>query len=872
MNTKTKQTPATNPNPVLTIDNDGTIIYSNEDSEPILNEWGVRVEEKLPSSILDLVQRVISRNSPEKIEVKAGNKVYLVMFQPLPNQECVIISGFDISEKKQAEEKLLASERNCHLLFENMLDGFAYCKMLYDECGQPVDYIYLDTNRAFEQLTGLKDVKGKRATELFSGIKESHPEVFDIYGRVALTGQSERFEIYFKPLDMWFSISVYSTEREHFVAVFDNITERKRIEAALLESEKRYRRVFTNNMVPMAVWTKSGCIIDANDAMLNLIGYTRAELEDGKIRWNEITPPEYHERDLQAISELEVHGFCMPYEKFYRHKDGHLIPIIIGGGSFDDRVGTGVLFAIDITEKKRAEGALKKARETLEEKVKERTSDLENAYNSLKESEKRLAEAQKIAHIGNWVWDIASGKEYWSDELHRIFKRNPQEAAPSYNEYFNYVHPDDRDYVANVFKGTINGKPYEIDHRIILANGEECIVHIQAEVIFNDRNIPIQTKGTVQDITERKSVEEKLRESEEKYRNIVETANEAICLINSEGVLTYVNKKMTDMTGYTIEEIIGRTIWDFVGKEDQSTCTKNMEKRRRGISESYEIKLIRKDGSTFWVLVNAKPLFDGSGKFMGPLNMLTDITERKKAEEALAKIEIARKKEIHHRIKNNLQVISSLLDLQADKFRNKKCINDSEILEAFKDSQDRVISMALIHEELYKGGGLETLNFSSYLMELAENLLQTYSVGNTDISLKMDLLENTFIDMDTAIPLGIIVNELVTNSLKHAFTGRNEGEIKVELGREENGECIKCINEDCSSTFILTVSDNGIGIPDDLEIEDLDSLGMQLVTSLVDQLDGELELKRDNGTEFIIKFMVTENNNSVSVPTIQQSD
>ncbi len=234
------------------------------------------------------------------------------------------------------------------------------------------------------------------------------------------------------------------------------------------------------------------------------------------------------------------------------------------------------------------------------------------------------------------------------------------------------------------------------------------------------------------------------------------------------------------------------------------------------------------------------------------------LTKRKKAEEELAKIVIVRKQEIHHRIKNNLQVISSLLDLQAETFRDKECIKDSEVLKAFRESQNRVISMALIHEELYKGGGFETLNFSPYIEELTVNLLHAYSVGNTDLSINMDLVENAFFDMDTAVPLGMIVNELVSNSLKHAFKGRDRGEIQIKLSREENEECIKCINEDCSTAYVLSVSDNGVGIPKNLEIEDLNSLGMQLVVTLVDQLDGKFELKSNSGTEFAIRFTVTE--------------
>ncbi len=237
------------------------------------------------------------------------------------------------------------------------------------------------------------------------------------------------------------------------------------------------------------------------------------------------------------------------------------------------------------------------------------------------------------------------------------------------------------------------------------------------------------------------------------------------------------------------------------------------------------------------------------------------MTEEKRQEKFLENIENARKKEIHHRIKNNLQVISSLLDLQAEKFNNKEHIKDSEVLEAFKDSQDRVISMALIHEELYKGGELDTLNFSSYIEELAEHLFLTYKLGNTDIDLKTDLEKNIFFDMDIAVPLGMIINELVSNSLKYAFVNRAKGTIQIKLCREKSqkskGNRAGDNNEGLKGTgFVLKISDNGAGMPETFDLDDPDTLGMQLVTTLVDQLEGELELERDNGTEFIIRFTV----------------
>ncbi|MDD3248634.1 MAG: PAS domain S-box protein [Methanosarcina sp.] len=643
---------------------------------------------------------------------------------------------------------------------------------------------------------------------------------------------------------------------------------------------------------------------------------------------------------------------------------------------------------IDITERKKAEEALKKVHENLEEKVKERTTQLEKAYKSLKESEKGLAEAQKLANVGSWDLDLLTGEVYWSDEMYRICGRNPQELAPTCHEFLNFVHPDDReyvdnsrDYLYNTIKKRLSGEFHGIDYRIILANGEERTVHAQTEVIFDEKNTPIRVKGTIQDITkfkkseekiknladivessndaigtlsldgvitgwnkgaeqvygysakeilgktvsilapshleeetkklakmvkkgekiynyetsrlrkdgkvidvslnlfpvfdtsgklttisviarditESKKAEEKLRESEEKYRNIVETANEGICVMDAETIVTYANKKMTDMLGYTLEEGIGRPIWDFVSEESKAIAKLNVEKRRQDINENYEYKLIRKDGSSLWVLISSKFLFDKDGKFMGWISMLTDITKRKEAEKALENTEIARKKEIHHRIKNNLQVISSLLDLQAEKFNNRECIKDSEVLEAFRESQDRVISIALIHEELHSGGGSDTLNFSPYLEKLVENLFRTYSLGDADISLDMDLEKNIFFDMDTAVPLGIIVNELISNSLKHAFPGRNRGEIQIKLFKEEKvGNELSNDEEPAgkNARYILIVSDDGVGIPEKIDLENSDTLGLQLVNILVDQLDGEIELKRVRGTEFIIKVNV----------------
>jgi len=386
------------------------------------------------------------------------------------------------------------------------------------------------------------------------------------------------------------------------------------------------------------------------------------------------------------------------------------------------------------------------------------------------------------------------------------------------------------------------------------------------------------------DITKSKETEEKLQKIEEKLRKTEETYNVAM---EHARQIIYDYDLRTDkciwagaieeVTGYSFGEFqrLGKDVWILniiqtdMNRLDVDCCDEEVAEFKE------EFKMRKKDGTFIYVENGGICFKDHEGHLYRTVGVLKDITTQKETEATLSKIDIFRKQEIHHRIKNNLQVISSLLDLQADQFNNRKCIKDSEVLEAFKESQNRVISMALIHEELYKGGALDTLDLSAYLENLTENLFQTYRCVNTDINLKTDFEENLFFDMDNAVPLGIIVNELVTNSLKHAFTDRDNGEISIKLCRENTGECRSNIeeskNEECkSASFILTVSDNGVGIPENLDFENLDSLGLQLIFTLVEQLDSEIELKRNKGTEFTIKFTVAEYNYPLSVSASQQ--
>lgn len=191
-------------------------------------------------------------------------------------------------------------------------------------------------------------------------------------------------------------------------------------------------------------------------------------------------------------------------------------------------------------------------------------------------------------------------------------------------------------------------------------------------------------------------------------------------------------------------------------------------------------------------------------------------------------------KEIHHRVKNNLMVISSLLSLQS------RYIKDEESKEIFKESQNRAQSMALIHERLYRSTNMKSIDFADYIRSLTRDLFNTYSTQEDRIDLKMDV-EDVEVDIDNAVPLGLIINEIVTNSLKYAFPDETAGTISISFHKQKD-------------QYLLEVSDDGIGIPEEFEVEKSDSLGMMLINSLTYQIGGELEMERSPGTTFRIKF------------------
>jgi PAS domain S-box-containing protein len=366
--------------------------------------------------------------------------------------------------------------------------------------------------------------------------------------------------------------------------------------------------------------------------------------------------------------------------------------------------------------------------------------------------------------------------------------------------------------------------------------------------------------------------------SEERYRAIVEDQTELICRFLPDGTLTFVNEAYCRYFGKPREELIGYSFSPLVAEEDKALVVaafNSLDKSNQVVT--YEHRVVLPDGSLRWQQWTDRLVFFESGKILEYASVGRDITERKKAEDELRRLNLELEdrvlertealseanrslqnevnersvaerqvlnslqekevllKEIHHRVKNNLQIVSSLLNLQT------RAIEDASTLQAMRESQMRIRSMALIHEKLYQSPSLASIDFGEYVRSLTIDLFRTYRGHAGGIQLKIEV-DEVFLSLDHAVSCGLILNELMTNALKYAFPDGRNGTIWVEL----HGTPEHMLN--------LRVADDGVGIPVGFDVFNTKTLGLQLVNNLVRQLDATIEVETSGTTSFLIAF------------------
>jgi PAS domain S-box-containing protein len=353
----------------------------------------------------------------------------------------------------------------------------------------------------------------------------------------------------------------------------------------------------------------------------------------------------------------------------------------------------------------------------------------------------------------------------------------------------------------------------------------------------------------VRDLTERNRLEFERRKAEARYRTLIEQLPvvTAMAALDEDIHELYVSPQVEELLGFTQEQWLSDPVlwYHQIHPDDRDLLHQEFARGcATGGPFKAEFRALNRDGSVVWIHGEARVVRDEHGRPLFMQGVAYDISETKRAEEAMRagaeqlKASLREKesllKEIHHRVKNNLQVISSLLRLQAAGVR------DGAALDMFHESQNRIRSMALIHEKLYQSPDLSRVEFASYVRDLLSLLLRSYAARPR---IELDIaVENAALSIEQAVPLGLILNELISNCLKHAFPEGRAGRITVELGPSDG------------TSLRLKVADDGVGIPAPVDPRRAATLGMQLVRTLSEQLGGRLEVRRGAGTEFAISF------------------
>jgi len=677
----------------------------------------------------------------------------------------------------------------------------------------------------------------------------------------------------------WFEGSISPLEVDRVMWVARDITARKHAEAALQKSEEKFRNLFDDAPIAIGlVSVRDYCMIKVNEAHRQMLGYSDADWE--AMSFADVTHPEDLQADLEQLKQLvegNIPRFQM--EKRLIKKNGELMWANLTVTLIRDSDGLPLysMAAIeDISDRKRAEMELQQLKERLQFLLASNPAVIFTA-----------------APAGNFC------TTYISDNVKAIVGYDPQEVLADPNFWSSRIHPEDRSQFIVIFSDLSEGKNCICEYRFLHGDGFYRWLRTELKLLVNSSGIPIEIIGYAADISNSKHAEiargqqfeqerlveaiaRRVRQSLQLEEILNTTVAELQQVLLADRVLVY--QILPESGGRVIAEAVAEgcspLVDRFFGEEvfppesyqlylqgrvcaiselDDPSITPCVVEFMQQIEVRAKLVVPIIQHSQLWGLLIAHQCSRPRdwqeweiNLFQQLVNQLAiaiqqsllyqqlqaELSDRKQAEANL-KISLKEKeillKEIHHRVKNNLCVVASLLELQSN------TVADAQLAKMFEESQNRLYSMALIHEKLYRSTNLAQINFGEYLEDLVTNLFHSYNISDKRIQLRV-LAEPIALNLETATPCGLIANELVSNTLKHAFPDGANGTVSVECYQTGDRE------------IHLFVKDNGIGFPQNLDFRKTNSMGFQVVCTLTEQLEGTIELSRQIGTAFHLIF------------------
>jgi PAS domain S-box-containing protein len=753
----------------------------------------------------------------------------------------------DITQRKLAENALKESERTLSTLLGN-LPGMAF-RCAYDDkwtmqfvsngcfelTGYTPDALLSNPSLSFSDLVHPEDLGNGR--KMISEAIQNRTQ-FEIQYRIICADNKVKW--------VWEKGEGVFDEKGNLLFLegfISDITDRKQHEIELEKSKESYKNLIESSPDGIFIHDKKGNVFFANPSILKMLGVNSFEEFGTKSIFDYSLPEDialYRKRKRDLLA-----GKDMPFiETKIRRPDGGILEIESKPILFNYLGQPSVLiFCRDITFQRQLE------KEQLRAQMAEETNKkLQLEIEQRQRTERQLEATQKYTRrlIDSSLDMIcASDKEGFITEFNlaaqRSFGYKPSEVIGK-SVGILYANPQQRHDVNDELTLGSGSFAGEVINR--KKNGKNFTAFLSASVLRNESGEIIGAMGVSRDITEIKKTEEQITLQAAKLNSIIETTSHYIWTFNKQLKLTSFNKNYALMMHRRYQADVKTGTNLFKGKFVSTTEHNDFWMMKslaafQGRPQHFETSFYHEDtGTTSWMEVFLNPIYGVDSTVNEISGIGHDITEKKVSEEKLRqslKEKEVLLKEVHHRVKNNLQVISSILNLQSSYVKDKKT------LEILRESQNRIKSMAFIHESLYQTRDFSSINFTEYVTNLSKNLVHSYQSFEDQVQLDLNIQE-VYLNLDIAIPCGLIINEILSNALKYAFPNNRKGTISIRLAHK-------------NQNITLIIHDNGVGLPAHIDYKNTESLGLQLVVTLVDQLGGTIKLDRSKGTKFTIVFI-----------------
>lgn len=733
------------------------------------------------------------------------------------NGKLVKISGTvqDITESKKTELKL---EKRSQAI-KASIDGIA----IWDE-GK--NFTFMNDSHARMYGYTEKELMGKRWELLFpSEERKRFKEIIDKelnsarQWRGETTGRKKDGSVF--PVEM----SLARIDSGGLICIVRDITDQKQLLKKLEETQIEKDTILNSASDCIVTINHLGKVVGFNPASEKIFGYSKEEIL-GKSLSETIIPGRHREDHEEGMKHYMDTGegpiMGQLIEMPALRKDGTELPVELKVNE------------IQGTEKPMFMGIIRDISERRE------------AQERLQKTLKNLSQAQELAELGSWHWFILENKIQWSDNVYDIYGIENKAAKPTLELFLERVHPEDRGMMQTLIHDLEKGEPFpDLVHRLLVPNGTVKWVRHTGELRYDENGKPREVVGAVQDITDQKTVQLRLEREKKLSERIINSLPVDFFMFDSDDNMVRWNDNLLKNTGYNEQEIAYLNPLDYFPREEQQIIKKKIAKAYKEGEAKVEAFMLTKNGGKIPSLINASHFqSEGQSYLLGTSQNIQALKHyQQQLEESLKEKEVLLA-EIHHRVKNNLAIISGLLQLEMFSVENE------QVQKSMQNSQMRIKSMAIVHEMLYNSNDFNNISFDRFVSKIIKSIEGVQGPSGENVDFQLDV-GNIDLNVNQAIPLGLIINELITNAHKHAFTEEMSGTIEVSLRRE--GEMIE-----------LKVKDDGIGLPENFSIEQSDSFGFTLISTLALQLGADIQIQSSGGTEIVVTFKKEDKKGSAS--------